>query len=103
MGADVPETIRYFGKRKKIHFVHFRNIRGTANQFEETFHDDGQINMFEAIRAYKEVNFNGPMRPDHVPTMEGEENSCPGYQTSGVLFAVGYMRGLIEAVEHDRV
>jgi mannonate dehydratase len=39
------------------------------------------------------------MRPDHVPTMAGEDNSTPGYHTKGRLFAVGYMRGLLEAAD----
>ena len=41
------------------------------------------------------------MRPDHVPTMAGEENLAPGYQTLGRLFALGYITGLLEAVGRD--
>jgi mannonate dehydratase len=41
------------------------------------------------------------MRPDHAPTMEGEQNSDPGYMMMGRLFAVGYMRGLIQAVSSE--
>ncbi|MEM2875500.1 MAG: mannonate dehydratase [Candidatus Bathyarchaeia archaeon] len=97
MGADIPETIRYFGLRKKIFFVHFRDVRGTSTKFEETFHDDGQTDMVAAMRAYKEVGFDGPMRPDHVPMMEGEEGP-PGYTMLGRLYAIGYMKGLIQAI-----
>jgi mannonate dehydratase len=97
MGADVPATIRRFGQRGQVHFVHFRDIRGTAERFEETFHDDGQTDMLAAMRAYFEVGFDGPMRPDHVPTMAGEANDTPGYAMLGRLFAIGYMRGLAEA------
>jgi len=42
------------------------------------------------------------MRPDHVPTIEGDTNARPGYSLWGRLFAVGYMKGLIEAVEKTR-
>jgi len=99
MGENVPEMIRYFGKRKKIFFAHFRDVRGTAENFHEVFHDDGQTDMFEAMKCYKEVGFNGPMRPDHVPTMAGEDNSNPSYGILGNLFAIGYMKGLLEAVD----
>jgi mannonate dehydratase len=102
MGADIPEAIRLFGKRQKIHFVHFRDIRGTATRFVETFHDNGQTDMLEAIRCYQEIDFNGPMRPDHVPTLEGDDNRTPGYTTRGRLYAIGYMRGLMEAVQRGR-
>jgi mannonate dehydratase len=99
MGADIPAAIRYFGERRKIHFAHFRDIRGTASRFVETFHDDGQTNMAEAMRCYQEIGFDGPMRPDHVPTMEGDANDTPAYTTRGRLYAIGYMRGLLEGLQ----
>lgn len=98
MGVDIPAAIRRFGNQGKIHFVHFRDVRGTADNFMETFHDDGQTNMLEAMRTYREIGFDGPMRPDHVPTMEGDPNDQPGYTRLGRLFAIGYIKGLMEAV-----
>lgn len=97
--VDIPEAIRYFGQRKAIHFVHFRDIRGNKNNFEETFHDDGKTDMYEAMKAYYEIGFKGPIRPDHVPTMHGDSNEKAGYSNWGVLFAIGYMRGLIESID----
>lgn len=102
MDADIPTTIRDFGNRGQIHFVHFRDVRGSAAKFEETFHDDGKTNMLDAMRAYFEIGFDGPMRPDHVPTMEGEGNDHPGYEAMGRLFALGYTKGLMEAVAAER-
>lgn len=98
MGEDIPSLIREFGKKNLIHFVHFRNVRGSKMNFEETFHDEGKIDMFEAMKAYIDTGFNGPLRPDHVPTMAGDSNERPGYSTLGSLYAAGYIRGLIEAV-----
>jgi len=102
MGIDVPATIRHFGAQGKLFFAHFRNLRGLAADFAEMFHDDGDTDMFAAMRAYYDVGFEGPMRPDHVPTLEGDTNARPGYSLWGRLFAVGYMKGLIEAVEKTR-
>ncbi|WP_331232959.1 mannonate dehydratase [Natronorarus salvus] len=99
MGVDVPGAIRHFGDA--INFVHFRDVEGTAEGFVETWHDDGPTDMLEAMRAYRDVGFEGPMRPDHVPTMATEENENPGYETLGRLFAVGYMTGLWESVGDD--
>jgi mannonate dehydratase len=98
MGDDIPSLIAYFGKLKKIHFVHFRNVRGDKFNFEETFHDEGIIDMYKAMKAYYDTGFQGPIRPDHVPTMAGDSNEHPGYSTIGTLYALGYMRGLMEAV-----
>ncbi|HEX3807561.1 MAG TPA: mannonate dehydratase [Gaiellaceae bacterium] len=97
MTDDLPTLIRELGARDAIHFVHFRDVRGDAHEFLETFHDDGQSDLAACMRAYAEVGFDGPLRPDHVPTMYGESNDHPGYETLGRLFANGYVRGLMHA------
>ena len=96
MGVDIPATIRRLGAN--IRYVHFRDVRGTAEAFAETFHDNGPTDMVAAMRAYRGIGFTGPMRPDHVPQLHGEENGEPGYTMMGRLFAYGYMRGLMQAV-----
>jgi len=98
MTDDLPGTIRRFGTQGKIGFVHFRDVRGTPESFAETFHDDGPTDMLACLRAYQEIGYQGLLRPDHVPTLEGETNANPGYETLGRLFAIGYIRGLHEAV-----
>jgi mannonate dehydratase len=103
MGADIPELVRRWGKAGKINYVHFRNVRGGKFNFTETFHDDGQIDMSAAMQAYYDIGFKGAIRPDHVPTMFGEENTRPGYMTLGTLFAIGYMRGLLESIAKKSV
>ena len=102
MGVDIPTTVHHFGK-EKIHFVHFRNVRGGKFKFEETFHDDGQIDMYRAMEAYYKIGFKGPLRPDHVPTMAGDKNDHPGYSTIGILYAHGYIRGLMESVSKQNI
>lgn len=97
MGADIPDAIEHFGDR--IHFVHFRDVEGDSDRFVETWHDEGPTDMLAAMDAYERfVGSDVPIRPDHVPTMAGEDNSNPGYHMEGRLFAVGYMVGLLEAV-----
>ncbi len=98
MTDDLPSVIRHFGKQNKIFFVHLRDVRGTPEKFSETFHDDGQTNMLECIKAYRDIGFEGVSRPDHVPTMEGDNNENAGYSSIGRLFAIGYLKGLREAV-----
>jgi mannonate dehydratase len=98
MGEDIPALVRDFGSKGLIHFVHFRNVRGGKMSFVETFHDEGQIDMYAAMKAYIDTGFTGPLRPDHVPTMAGDSNERPGYSALGSLYAAGYIRGLIEAV-----
>ncbi|MSU41088.1 MAG: mannonate dehydratase [Pedosphaera sp.] len=98
MGVDIPATIRRLGPH--IRYVHFRDVRATGpGHFVETFHDNGPTDMVAAMAAYREIGFTGPMRPDHVPQLIGEENGEPGYTMLGRLFAYGYMRGLMQAAE----
>lgn len=101
MGVDIPATIRYFADR--IHFVHFRDVQGQIPAFQETFHDNGKTDMLAAMRAYQEIGFNGVMRPDHAPFLAGagDTGEPTGYTMRGKIFAVGYMRGLIEAVQEQ--
>jgi mannonate dehydratase len=103
MGADIPTVVNHFGKQGKIHFVHFRNVRGGKFKFTECFHDEGQIDMHAAMKAYYNIGFKGPIRPDHVPTMEGDSNEHAGYSTIGTLYALGYIRGLMESVSKNAV
>lgn len=97
MGADIPASIHRFADR--IRFVHFRDVIGTPSKFTETFHDEGQTDMAAAMAAYVAIGYTGPMRSDHVPTLEGEENKYPGYEVLGRLNAVGYIRGLLHSAE----
>ena len=97
LGVDIPQTIRRLGKH--IQYVHFRDVRGTVEAFAETFHDNGPTDMAAAIRALREIGFKGPIRPDHVPQLEGEDEGEPGYTMLGRLFAYGYIRGLLHATE----
>jgi mannonate dehydratase len=63
-GKEIFDVIRYFGSRGKIFNVHFRNISGHFLDFRETFPDDGDVNMIEAMRVYKEVGYAGPSSGD---------------------------------------
>jgi mannonate dehydratase len=103
MTKDLPAAIRHFGRQGKIFFVHFRDVVGEKTNFQETWHDAGPTDLYECMRAYREVGFSGVLRPDHVPTLDGEPNDRPGYGVLGRLFAVGYIRGLQEGAYHQEL
>ena len=93
VGSKVYDAIRHFGRQGKIFYVHFRNIHGTADHFNETFIDSGDIDMFRAIQVYKEVGYDGVMIPDHLPHIVGD---TPFAHRSNA-YALGYMRALMAA------
>jgi mannonate dehydratase len=93
MGENVPALIREW--KDRIGFVHFRDIKGTANSFIETFHDNGPHDMAELIHVYGENGLDCPVRTDHAPSMDGE-GEATGYEILGHLFALGYLKGLLD-------
>lgn len=98
MGEDIGAVAKEWLRQKKIFFVHFRDIEGTRQHFRETFHDNGPTDMVRMLQIYHEGGFDGPIRPDHAPTMEGESNDNPGYAMMGKVFAFGYMKGVMKAL-----
>lgn len=94
-GEALPTLAQEFAPR--IAFLHFRDVTGSHEDFRETFHDNGPTDMAAMIRLYHELGLDVPIRVDHVPTLAGEKNLEPGYAALGRLYAVGYLRGLIEA------
>jgi mannonate dehydratase len=92
-GEQIFDVIRYFGVRKKIFNVHFRNIRGGFLDFQETFIDDGDVDMLKALRVYQEVEYDGMLMPDHVPDIAGDAGEVQAF-----AFTFGYIKGLIAAV-----
>ena len=92
-GVEIFDVIRYFGSRKKIFNVHFRNIRGHRDDFIEVFPDEGDIDFVKVIRLYKEIGYPYMLMPDHVPLAEADPGSLQSF-----AFCYGYIRGLIQSV-----
>jgi mannonate dehydratase len=89
--AMVP-VIEEFAATGRVFMVHFRNIRGGYLDFQETFPDEGDIDMFACIQAYRRAGYTGPLCPDHVPMSELD----PGRERF-MAFALGYTRALLQA------
>jgi len=90
---EIFDVIRWFGTRKKIFNVHFRNIRGHRDDFEEVFPDEGDIDFVRAIRVYQEIGYEYMLMPDHVPLAERDPGSLQSF-----AFCYGYIRGLLQSV-----
>ncbi len=96
MGEEVFKLIEEFGE--KIFFFHFRDITGEKNCFRETFHDNGPTDMASLLKQLARFAPECLIRPDHTPTMAGESNENFGYAMLGNIFAVGYLKGLLENI-----
>ena len=97
MNEDIYEMIRYFGERKKILYVHFRNVSGQVPKFHEEFVNTGYVDMYKAMKIYHEVGFDGFFIDDHVPRTFQDTH----WGHRGRAFANGYIQAMIEAVQKD--
>ncbi len=93
-GKEIFDVIRYFGSRKKIFNVHFRNIRGKRDDFQEVYPDEGDIDFVEALKVYREVDYPYMLMPDHVPHHEDDPDGAQAF-----AFCYGYIRALIQAAD----
>lgn len=93
---EIYEAIRYFGSRGKIFNVHFRNITGGFLNFQETFPDNGDVDFIRAIRAYKEVGYDGMLMPDHVPKIDGDVDGRQAF-----AYCFGYIQALIQMINQE--
>jgi D-mannonate dehydratase len=97
--VNVHEEIK-FGSQNRIHFAHIRNIkRVTEKSFHETSHfsNDGSLDLYEIVKAYADINFQGHARPDHG-RMIWHEKGMPGYGLFDRALGITYLNGLYEAI-----
>ncbi len=94
-GEGIYDMIRYFGERKKILYVHFRNVSNAGEPFVEEFINTGHVDMVRALKIYKEIGFDGVLVNDHVPITTGD--TAWGHQ--GRAYANGYIQALLDVFD----
>lgn len=90
MGKDVFGIIQDFGARGKIFCVHFRNVSSPLPVFHETFQDDGYMDMYEVMKAFRKVKCTASLIPDHYPSLVND----PGHRIADT-YSIAYMRALL--------
>jgi len=98
MGKNVFEMIQDFGRRGKIYDVDFRNVSAPLPAFQETFPDEGYIDMYQVMRALREVRYAGTMVPDHVPLLAGDQGLV---QRAGTAYCIAHMRALLRRANEE--
>ncbi|MDA0232495.1 MAG: mannonate dehydratase [Chloroflexi bacterium] len=94
-GEGIYDMIRYFGARKRILYVHFRNVSNAGDPFHEEFINTGYVDMFRALKTYKDVGFDGVIVNDHVPVTIGDTR----WGHRGRAFANGYIQALLDVMD----
>jgi len=102
MGEDIYALAKEFTSKKKVFFIHFRDVEGNKQKFHETFHDNGPTDMPRLLKIYSDAGFDGPIRPDHAPAIASDNvgaGGSSGYTMGAKVLAFGYMRGIMEALK----
>lgn len=89
--ALIP-VIEEFASTGRIFVVRFNNIRGGYLDFQEVFPDEGDVDMFQALKAYQRGGYAGPVCAEPSPVSELD----PDHQRFDA-FSLGYARGLLQA------
>ncbi|WLD94112.1 mannonate dehydratase [Alkalihalobacillus sp. AL-G] len=107
LGANLKnnfsEMVRSFGKVGRVNFIHARNVKIIGEKsFQESSHcsEDGSLDMYEIIRALRDINYDGPIRPDHGRMIWGEEGK-PGYGLYDRALGATYLNGMWEALTKE--
>jgi mannonate dehydratase len=114
-GATPEEMIKYFGTRKKLFKIHFRNVSAPLPHFVETLIDDGYYDMSKVMQALVDVEFDGIVIPDHIPTIgsapgqggrgaRGPNGEPPPYRPNpGLAYLLGSMHAMHKsALNHKK-
>ena len=94
MGPGLADKLRYFVRAKRVCYVHFRDVRGYAPDFEECFLGEGNYDPVEIMQLLITEHFEGFAIDDHVPRMEGDSS----WGERGRAFTTGYLHGLVDAL-----
>jgi len=97
MGKDVFDMIRDFGGRGKLFDIDFRNVTSPLPSFQETFPEEGYVDLYKVMKTLREVRYAGPMVPDHVPQLVGDE----GMRRAGTAYCITYMRTLLRRANEE--
>jgi mannonate dehydratase len=92
--GDIYETVETYARQNKIAYVHLRNVRGNVPHYQETFIDEGDVDVPRVLRILKQTGFRGVIIPDHAPQM-----TCAAPWHAGMAYALGYIRSAMQMLE----
>lgn len=94
--GDIYEVVDTYSRQGKVVYVHLRNVHGKAPNYQETFVDDGDVDVRRVVSILRKNQFDGVIIPDHTPQM-----TCCAPWHAGMAFALGYLRAALQESERS--
>lgn len=94
--TEILPIIKWVGERNQIFNIHFRNIIGGWDNFQEVYLDNGDMDMYQIIKALRDVDYPYMVMPDHVPHHQDPQSGNQAF-----AFSYGYIKALIQAVSSE--
>ena len=91
--GNIYDAVDSYSRQSKVAYIHFRNVRGKAPHYQETFVDEGDIDMLRVLRILKQNGFEGLLIPDHAPQM-----TCDAPWHAGMAYACGWMKAALQSL-----
>jgi mannonate dehydratase len=92
--GDVYEAVDRYSRQGKIAYLHLRNVRGKVPHYQETFIDEGDVDMIRILSILKRNSFDGVIVPDHTPQM-----SCSAPWHAGMAHTLGFMLAALKMLD----
>ena len=91
--TEIHDVLRRIGGAGKLFNIHFRNIRGKRDSFQEVYPDEGDMNMVEVARTLWEVDYPYMVMPDHMPRHPDDPNGRQAF-----AYGFGYIKGVLQTL-----
>ncbi|MBL8295304.1 MAG: mannonate dehydratase [Bryobacterales bacterium] len=97
MGKDTLGMIHDFGSRGKLFDIDFRNVSSPLPVFFETFPDDGYTDMYQLVKALRQVKYRWGIVPDHIPQLAGDGPE----RRAGLAYCISYFKALLRRANEE--
>ena len=95
--GDVYDAVDRYSRQRRIAYLHLRNVTGKVPHYQETFIDEGDVDMIRILSILHSNNFDGVIIPDHTPQM-----SCAAPWHAGMAHTLGFLLAAKAVIERSQ-
>jgi len=88
--------IEEFVPKNRIHMVHFRDVQGTIDKFNECYLGEGRYDPAKIMKALSDNGYEGLMLDDHVPFLTNDTR----WGHTSRAYTYGYLKALAASLPY---